>query len=103
MPRGPQIHENRGLKGVLGSLFFGCGASWSQFSDILRKVGVEMLKVASKMGQDGVKMAILGPTCEVLERSWPDFGRFWDALGSIFEALCGMGGSVKTNNRTAFL
>ena len=61
-----------------------------------------MHKVASKMGRDGAKMAVLGSTCEVLARSWLDFGRFCEALGSILEAFCGIGGSVKPNNTMAF-
>ena len=56
------MQENRGLKGVLGSLFVGCGAPRSQFSNIFGTVGAEMHKVASRMGQDGVKMAVLGST-----------------------------------------
>ena len=47
-------------------------------------------------------MGVLGSTCDVLARSWPQFGRFWEVLGSILEAFWDIGGSVKTNDSTAF-
>ena len=61
-----------------------------------------MRKGQYKIGQDGAKMGVLDSTCDVLARSWPQFGRFWEVLGSILEALWDISGSVKTNDSTAF-
>ena len=69
---------------------------------MLSKIGTKMRKGQYKMGQDGAKMGVLGSTCDVLARSWPQFGRFWEVLGSILEAFWDIGGSVKTNDSTAF-
>ena len=86
----------------MGLVFLSSGAPRSQFWRISSKVGTKMRKVAYKMGQDSVKMGVLGSTCDVLARSWPQFGRLWEVLGSILEAFWDIGGSVKTNNSTAF-
>ena len=32
----------------------------------------------TEVRQDSAKMGVLGATCEVLARSWPQFGRFWE-------------------------
>ena len=68
----------------------------------LAKVGAKMVKITSKMRQDGAKMGVSGSTFDDLSRSWPQVGGFWEVLGSILEVFWEMGESVKSNNTTAF-
>ena len=64
----------------------------------LAKVGAKMVKITSKMRQDGAKMGVSGAIFDVLARSW----EIWGVLGSILEVFWEMGESVKSNNATAF-
>ena len=97
-----QNQENLGLEGAAG-VFFGLAARRrSKFWQKSTKDGAKTLKVSPKMRQEGAKMGVLGSTCEVLARSWPQSGRFWEVLGTILEAFWDIAGSVKTNNSTAF-
>ena len=82
--------------------FLSGGALRSQIWRMSSKICTKMRKGQYKMGQDGAKRGVLGSTCEVLARSWPQFGRFGEVLGSILEAFWDIGGSVKSNNSMAF-
>ena len=99
--RGPKSRTS-GSGGGRG-LFFGPAARRrNKFWKTSAKDGTKTLKVTPKMRQDGAKMGVLGATCAILARSWLQVGRFGEVLGSLLEVFLDIGGSVKSNNSTAY-